>query len=253
VHPILIELGRFKIYSYGFMLALSFFVGVVIAGRRAEGKGISKEIVQDLSIILIILAVVGSRTLYIVTHRDNYRSIIDIIALWQGGATYYGGILLAIAGAVVYLRKKKIPFFRMADICSPSIALGIFFTRIGCFMSGCCFGRPTECPLGITFPADSPAGQIFPGGAVHPTQLYSSLYGIAIFVLLVLMERRRSYDGFVFSLFCIFYGAARFLVDFFRYYDSSAMLTQSMTVNQGISIAVAVLGAIMLAILSRRR
>ena len=253
MHPILIELGPFKIYSYGFMLALSFLAGILLAGRRAEKRGISKEAVQDLSIILIILAVVGSRTLYILTHRDNYKSIIDIIALWQGGATYYGGILLAIAGAVAYLRKRKISFFRMADICVPSIALGIFLTRLGCFLSGCCFGLPTSCPLGISFPADSPAGYLFPGSAVHPTQLYSSFYGIVIFVLLLLMERKRAFDGFAFALFCIFYGVARFIVDFFRYYESSARLAEAVTVNQGISIAVVVWGILLLVVLSRRR
>jgi phosphatidylglycerol:prolipoprotein diacylglycerol transferase len=252
LHPILIELGRFRIYSYGFMLALSFFLGVVLAGKRAEKRGISNEIIQDLSIILIILAVLGSRTLYIVTHRDHYRSIIDIIALWQGGATYYGGLLLAIGGAVVFLRRKRIPFFRMADVCAPSIALGIALTRIGCFMSGCCFGLPTGCPLGVSFPANSPAGFLFPGSAVHPTQLYSSFYGLVMFAALILVERKRSFDGFVFALLCILYGVARFVVDFFRYYEDSAMLTGSITVNQGISIAVALLGVLLLVVLPRK-
>ena len=253
MHPILIELGRLKIYSYGFMLALSFFVGVLIAGRRAEKRGTAKEIVPDLSILLIVLAVVGSRTLYIVTHRDHYRSIIDIIALWQGGATYYGGILLALAGAAIYLKRKKISFFLVADICSPSIALGVFLTRVGCFLSGCCFGRPTDCPLGVAFPVDSPAGHVFPGSAVHPTQLYSSLYGLVIFVALILMERKWSFRGSTFSLFCILYGTARFAVDFFRFYEQSAMLAGSMTVNQVMSMAMVLFGVVMLAILPKDR
>jgi len=252
LHPILIELGPLKIYSYGFMLALSFFVGIMLAGRRAEKRGISREIVQDLSIILIILAVVGSRTLYIITHRNHYHSIIDIIALWQGGATYYGGLVLTILGALLYLKRKGVSFLKMADICAPSIALGVFLTRIGCFLSGCCFGSPTECPLGVSFPHDSPAGFLFPGSAVHPAQLYSSFYGIAIFVILILFDRRRFYDGFLFALLCILYGAARFTVDFFRYYDESAMMTASLTVNQGISVALALFGLILLVILPRR-
>ncbi len=95
MHPILIEIGRFRIYSYGFMLAFSFFIGIWIAGRRAEKRGVPKEIIQDLSIILILLAVIGSRMLYIVTHRDHYHNLLDIIALWEGGATYYGGLALA--------------------------------------------------------------------------------------------------------------------------------------------------------------
>lgn len=253
MHPILIELGPLKIYSYGFMLALSFFGGIVLAGRRAERRGVSKEIIQDLSIILIILAVVGSRTLYIVTHRDHYHSIIDIVALWEGGATYYGGLLLALAGAFVYLRRKGLSFLKIADICAPSIALGIFFTRIGCFLSGCCFGSPTECPLGVVFPPDSPAGYNFPGSAVHPAQLYSSFYGIVIFVVLLLFERRRYRDGALFALLCLLYGGARFTVDFFRYYDGSAMMTESLTVNQVMSIVLALLGLVLLAFLRRRR
>ncbi len=252
MHPILIELGPFKIYSYGFMLALSFLVGILLAGRRAEKRGISREIVQDLSIILIILAVVGSRTLYIITHRDHYHSIIDIIALWEGGATYYGGLVLALAGALVYLKKKGVSFLRMADICAPSIALGIFLTRIGCFMSGCCFGSPTECPLGMAFPPDSPAGFLYPGSTIHPTQLYSSFYGIVIFTVLMLFDRKRFHDGFIFALLCLLYGAARFIVDFFRYYDESAMMTDSLTVNQGISLVLALFGVILIVVLPRR-
>ncbi len=252
MHPILIELGPFKIYSYGFMLALSFLVGIVLAGRRAEKRGVSREIVQDLSIILIILSVVGSRTLYIVTHRDHYHSLVDIIALWEGGATYYGGLVFALAGALLYLRRKGVPFLRMADICAPSIALGIFLTRIGCFLSGCCFGSPTECPLAVTFPPDSPAGFLYPGSAVHPAQLYSSFYGIVIFVVLILFDRKRLRDGFIFALLCLLYGAARFTVDFFRYYDESAMMTGSLTVNQGISVALALFGVVLIVILQRR-
>ena len=115
MHPILIEIGPLKIYSYGFMLALSFFVGIVLAGRRAERRGVPREVIQDLSIVLIILAVVGSRMLYIITHRDHYHSIVDIIALWEGGATYYGGLVLALIGALVYLKRKGLGFLKVAD------------------------------------------------------------------------------------------------------------------------------------------
>ena len=252
MHPILIEIGRFRIYSYGFMLALSFFIGILYAGRRAERNGVAKEAVQDLSIILILLAVLGSRTLYILTHRDHYHNLLDIIALWEGGATYYGGLLLAVIGAGVYLKRKKISFFKVADICSPPTAFGIVFTRIGCFLSGCCFGSPTSCPLGVVFPADSPAGHNFGGMEIHPTQLYSSLYGLVILVALLLVERRKSFDGFTFAFLCIFYGAARFTVDFFRYYEESALMG-GLTYNQVISIGLAALGIALLLILPRRR
>jgi phosphatidylglycerol:prolipoprotein diacylglycerol transferase len=233
------------------MLAFSFFVGIWYAGRRSEKRGVPKEIIQDLSIILILLAVIGSRTLYILTHRDHYRNLLDIIALWEGGATYYGGLVLSIIGAGIYLKRKKIGFLKVADICSPPIALGIVFTRIGCFLSGCCFGSPTACRLGVVFPDESPAGYVFSGEAIHPAQLYSSLYGIVILAALLILERRRSFDGFTFAFLCIFYGAARFTVDFYRYYEEAAVMG-GLTYNQIISIGLSALGFILLFYLPRR-
>jgi phosphatidylglycerol:prolipoprotein diacylglycerol transferase len=248
MHPILIDFGLIKIYSYGFMLALSFLAGILIAAKRARGRGVDPEIIYDLSIIIVLGAVIGSRGLYILTHRDHFRSIVDIVAIWQGGATYYGGLLLAVAGAAVFLRRKKIPFFKVADITAPSIAAGVFITRIGCFLSGCCFGNPTGCPTGVVFPPGSPAGHFHPETAIHPTQLYSALYGLAIFILLMLIDRRRMFDGFLFSWLCILYGIARFTIDFFRHYDDAALVGGGFTNNQVISILLILFGAVYIAV-----
>ena len=246
MHPILIDLGRLKLYSYGFMLALSFLIGIVLAARRAGRRGIDPEIIYDLSIILVLGAVLGSRGLYILTHRDNFTSLLDIVAIWQGGATYYGGLLLAVAGAIVYLRIKKISFFRVTDICAPSVAAGVFVTRWGCFLSGCCFGNPTSCPTGIVFPAGSPAGHHHPDIPIHPTQIYSSLYGLVIFLILILLDRKERFDGFLFAWLCILYGIARFIVDFFRFYEDSAIVAGGLTNNQVISILLVLFGGIYL-------
>ena len=251
MYPVLVRLGKFAIYSYGFMLALSFLIGILFAAKRAEKRGVGKEVIYDLSIILIILAVLGSRILYILTHRDHYHSLLDIIALWQGGATYYGGLVLAIVGAVAYLRVKRLSFFLIADICSPSIALGIVFTRIGCFLSGCCFGAPTESVFGTVFPPSSPAGYTFAHTAIHPTQLYSSFYGIVIFIALLLIEKKKSFNGFTFVFLCIGYGVARFIVDFFRYYEESAMMEGTLSTSQIISLGLIVAGVVMLIVLPR--
>jgi len=253
LHPVLIELGKLRIYSYGFMLALSFFIGILLADRRARSRGVRPEILYDLSIVLILAAVIGSRGLYIITHRDHYNGFLDIVALWQGGATYYGGLILALAGALVFLGLRRISFFRVADICAPSIALGVFITRVGCFLSGCCFGKPTGCSLGIVFPPDSPAGYTFSGIHIHPTQLYSSFYGLLIFLLLLAIDRRSSFTGFTFSFLCIFYGIARFTVDFFRYYENSATIAGSVTVSQLLSLALTAAGIVLLVVLPRLR
>jgi phosphatidylglycerol:prolipoprotein diacylglycerol transferase len=253
VHPILIELGKLKIYSYGFMLAVSFFVGILIAGRRAEKQGVQKETIYDLSIVLILAAVIGSRTLYIITHREHYHGILDIIALWQGGATYYGGLGLAVIGAAVYLRKKGVSFFKVADICAPSIALGVFITRLGCFLSGCCFGLPTDSRFGMVFPLDCPAGHMYSGVPIHPTQLYSSFAGLIIFIVLIFISRRKRFVGQTFGFLCILYGAARFSIDFYRYYEEyTRFFSAYLTVSQIMSIFLMLCGFLILAVMPRR-
>ncbi|MDD3643707.1 MAG: prolipoprotein diacylglyceryl transferase, partial [Candidatus Krumholzibacteria bacterium] len=90
MHPVLIRLGALRIYSYGFMLALSFLVGILLASRRARRRGIDPDMIYDLSIVLVLAAVIGSRGLYILTHREHFHGLLDVVALWQGGATYYG-------------------------------------------------------------------------------------------------------------------------------------------------------------------
>ncbi len=252
MHPILIEIGNFRIYSYGFMLALSFFLGILLAARRAKQRGFDPDLIYDLSIILIISAVVGSRGLYILTHRDHFRNFVDMIALWQGGATLYGGLILAVAGAFVYLRRKNLPFLKVADICALSVASGEFFTRIGCFLSGCCFGNPTQCALGLVYPAGSPAGNTHPGLHIHPTQIYMSFYGLLIFLILVLLEKRKRYDGFLFGALLVLYGTARFIVDRFRYYEDFARVFGNLIDNQLISIAL-VAGGLVLIVAGWRR
>jgi phosphatidylglycerol:prolipoprotein diacylglycerol transferase len=251
MHPILIEFGKLKIYSYGFMLALSFFVGIQFAGRRAGKRNVKRETIYDLSIVLILTAVLGSRGLYILTHRDHFHSILDIIALWQGGATYYGGLILALTGAIVFLRRARVSFFTVADICAPSIALGIFLTRIGCFLSGCCFGEPTQGPLGVVFPTGCPAGYTYPGTAIHPAQLYASLYGLVIFFLLLAVEKKKYFEGYTFGSLCILYGIARFGIDFVRYYEKSATLGDVLTVNQVLSLSLVVAGLCLFLVLPR--
>jgi phosphatidylglycerol:prolipoprotein diacylglycerol transferase len=254
VHPILIEIGRLKIYSYGLMLALSFWIGILIAAKRAERRGVKQEHIYDLSIVLILAAVIGSRMLYILTHRDDYHSILDIFALWQGGATFYGGFILALAGAIVFVRKKGLSFFRVADICAPSIALGFFFTRIGCFLSGCCFGKPTDLPFGVVFPAHSPAGYYCPGTPLHPTQLYDALYGLAMAGVLLLLDRKRPFTGFTFGFLCILYGVGRYCIDFLRYYEDSARIGRAMTVSQLTSLFLVAAGiAVLVSLWARSR
>lgn len=256
MHPVLIELGRLQVRSYGFMLAVSFLLGIWLAGRRAKRRGIDPQKILDLSVIIILAAVVGSRLLYVVFHLEQYRNPLDVFALWQGGATFYGGFLLAVGASYWWLQRNNLSFLAVADVIAPSIALGLVFTRVGCLLSGCCYGKPTDGPLGLVFPPDSPAGIAAAAialetardrVALHPAQAYSSLKGLVIFAVLMLMQPKLTKRGSTFGLLLVLYGVGRFVVDFYRMYENSAFVLLGLTFNQVISVALVATGIVLLA------
>ena len=251
MHSVVLQLGPVAIRGYGLMLAVSFLVGIYLAVWRAKKAGIGPERIMSLALYVLVSSVVGARLLYVVFHWDEYAaqpwSIVSPFQEGQmvgiGGLVFYGGTILAILVGIWYLRRHGMPTWRVADAVAPSIALGIFFTRIGCFLNGCCFGTPSRLPWAMMFPPESPAGSVFPGITIHPAQLYSSLYGLAIFGILLGAERFKTFDGYTFWLFLMLYAVARFFVDFVRYYEPSMSLFERFSVNQLISVALFVLAA----------
>ena len=256
MHPVLLKLGWFSVYSFGFMLALSFLLGIYVSGRRAKRYGVAPEHILDLSVYVILSGVVGSRLLYVAFHIDEYRNFIDVFALWQGGATLYGGFLLAILVGYIFSRKRNLGFLVLGDIISAALALGIALTRVGCFLSGCCYGKQTALPWGVTFPPGSPAGayerelalaERAPAVALHPSQLYDSFLALATFTLLLALRGRLARkNGMAFGLMLFCYGISRFIVDFTRYYETNMMVTGSINFNQLLSAAFVIAGAYLL-------
>lgn len=225
---------------------------------RAKKQGIDPNKIIDLSVVVVISAIFGARFLYVIFHLEEFKGHwLDTINPFQSsgqigiaGLTMLGGFIGAVVFGLLYLKIKKLPMLKIADIIAPAIGIGIFITRIGCFLNGCCYGVPTEAPWGMVFPQDSPAGFAFPNQAIHPAQLYSSLYGLIILGALLFLERYKKFDGFLLYVFFILYGISRFTVDIFRYYEDSMVLLQmgefSISVNQGISILMILFGIILI-------
>ena len=257
------RIGPLEIRSYGVMLAVAFAAGAYFALWRARKFGVPREVVGNLVAWIMVSGVLGARLFYAAFHWGEFRGHPwDVVNPFQGGRigiaglTLYGGLLLAVVVGILYLREKKVQIWKVADVVAPSIGLGIFFTRIGCFLNGCCFGRPAEVPWAVAFPPESPAGYVFPGIRLHPTQLYSSLYGLGIFGLLLLAERFRRWDGFTFWLFAMLYAVARFCVDFVRYYEEGMQVHLGgvvLSVNQVVSVGLFLVGLGMQIYLRSRR
>jgi len=216
---------------------------------KAQALGISRETVSDLGLLILAAAVIGSRLFYVITHGAEYVSRpLSALAVWDGGLTFYGGVLLALPASWLYVRAKGLPYWKLADLAAPAFALGLALGRIGCFLSGCCFGKPSDLPWAVRFPPHSFAGYVF-DCPIHPTQLYESAFGLVSFLLLLFLSRRRHFPGSLMCLFIFLYGGWRFMIDQWRYYETTQFWAWGLTNNQWISLMLSVTAAIAGAIL----
>ncbi|MDD5736771.1 MAG: prolipoprotein diacylglyceryl transferase [Candidatus Omnitrophica bacterium] len=233
MHPVLFEIGTFKVYSYGAALAIAFLLATSLARRKAASEGMDGDKVLDLCIVLIISGIAGARLLFVLLNIDAFTARpADIFKLWEGGLVWYGGLISAAAGALVFMKANRMPALKTADIVAPYIALGQAIGRIGCFLNGCCYGKHTDLPIGVSFPGIE--------GRVIPTQIIESG---AMFVIFFVLSRRRPSGGRTFILYLLLYSCFRFLNEFLRG-DNPAFFA-GLTVSQVISVAIFALAALL--------
>ena|SRR3989338_2275338 len=206
-----------RVPSYGLMLAVAFSVGYFEALRRCLREKENPRHIEYLFLILIASAVIGSRLFHVIFEDPIYyfNHPIEIFSIWKGGYTFYGGLLIGILGIYVYTRVTRVNFLRFADILAPSVLLGLFLGRIGCFLAGCCWGRPTDRAWGVVFsnPLSFASDHV---RAVHPTQLYESGAALFLFALCWRVFQKKRFDGQIFFMGLIGYSLARFVIEFFR-------------------------------------
>ncbi len=232
MYPEILSIGRFTVRSWGLFAAIAFAFGLFFGMRRAPKFNIDKDIVPDMLLVILISSMLGSRLFYVVFHLDEFKGrwLATINPFGQSGSfglaglSMMGGVVLAIVSAYLYARIKRIDFLNLGDALSPAFLAGAGITRIGCFLNGCCFGRPTDGLLGVVFPAKSPAGMVFKGTHLHPTQLYASILGFAFFGLVLYLQRFGRFKGYTLSLVLGLYALDRLFVDLFRYYEENQVL-----------------------------
>ena len=241
MHPILVTLpifGGIKIYTYGLLVASAFVVGILWTAREAKQGGLSREIVFDLAFYAILSALVGARILYVITEWHRYAAHpLDVLKLWEGGLIFYGGLIGAIVGSTVYIRRKSLPFFRTADLFMPGLALGHAIGRLGCLAAGCCHGREAfDVSWAIQFP-NTPSSLAPAGIPLYPTQLMESAVSLLVFLVLVGLRKRRRFEGGLLLTYLVLYGLARILLEPFRGEEAkSFVISHWLSTSQFISI-----------------
>ncbi len=167
MHPILFEIPftHLTVKSYGLMMVIGFLSAVFLIRRLSRNITPDPQMITNAALYSLIAGVVGARLFYVIHYFENFRTdLLSVFAIWEGGLEVLGGVLLAIAVIVVYMHYHKLAIRKYLDILAIGLMLALAFGRIGCFLNGCCFGRPTNLPWGIRFPYGSHAyhSQVFP-------------------------------------------------------------------------------------------
>ncbi len=238
MRPILFHLFGLPIYAYGATLAVAFLVGAKLGSRRARQRGIDDEHVYGIAMWCFFASLIGARALHVlIEDRTLLGRPTEWFKFWDGGLVFYGGFIGAIIASIAYVRLKKISFWQIADVIAPSIALGHGFVRVGCFLNGCCHGKPVS--WGVVFPTVDKLPR-------HPTQLYEAVAGVVIFGLLLLYEKRvQKRPGELIMLYIAIYGITRFLIEIIRD-DERGGFFLKLAISQWIGIGALLAGVIMI-------
>lgn len=221
MHPILIDLGFIELPTYGVLLAVGLVLGLWTAKLRAQKAGLPPEKVVDFGVWVVLGGLLGGKVLLVVTDPSYLASFQGLLSLLRAGGVFYGGLLGALLSAVVLVRRWRLPFWPLADSLAPSVALGHFFGRLGCFFAGCCYGASCHAPWAVVF-SDPKAAAISGtplGVPLHPTQLYEAAFNLANYAFLAWLFRKSvpgRLGGQVLGFYLVNYGVARFVIEFFR-------------------------------------
>lgn len=222
MHPILFKIGSFELASYGLMTALGYAAAAGYLVRRIKAIQLDKDTFWNLIFIAFIGALAGSKLLYIIVSWPMLgdtlaQKLTHIIKDFRYGFVFFGGMIVSVAGLIVYMKKKKLPILKTADFLIVGLPLGHALGRIGCFLAGCCYGRPTDSIFGVVF--THPHSLVPPelrGIPLHPTQLYESVCNLLLFWWLHQAYKKKHRPGAILIRYIIGYAAMRFLIEFFR-------------------------------------
>jgi phosphatidylglycerol:prolipoprotein diacylglycerol transferase len=243
IDPVIFQIGPFAIRWY----ALAYVAGLIIGWRlmmrfaRSESSNISAKQVDDFLIWATLGVILGGRLGYVLFYKPDYyfSNLTEIFVIWQGGMSFHGGFLGVVLATILYCRFQKIVILEFGDLLATVVPVGLFFGRIANFINGELYGRTTDVPWGVIFPA---------GGELprHPSQLYEALLEGAVLFAILLFFRKTRYaekPGFIMGLFFAGYAVARSIVEFFRQPDAYlGFLFGGLTMGQLLSLPMLIIG-----------
>ncbi|MFH1469499.1 MAG: prolipoprotein diacylglyceryl transferase [Pseudomonadota bacterium] len=266
--------GSFPLHTWGLMITLAFLAAAGVTQTRAKAAGIDADKLPGLYLVAFVCGLAGARLLHFTMAEPErfFHDPLVFFRVWEGGFAFYGGVLLAVVGCFTYALLLKMPVWKLADLTSPAIMLGLALGRIGCFSAGCCHGAVRALPAGAVnlLPDGFSGGRLwafgqapflltepFHGVGINhqpllPTQLWASAAALCLFLLLAWRWRNRRYDGQVFAWLLLTYPLVRSTIEHFRGDTIRGLDWLGLfTTSQLVSIPVFVAGLVL--VLVRRR
>jgi phosphatidylglycerol:prolipoprotein diacylglycerol transferase len=221
MHPTLAQAGPVTIYTYGVLVTVGAILGLWYARRQAVRAGLPPRAIWKLGIYVIFGALIVSKLWLVFTDWGYYAANpgdVFSLTMFQSAGTFYGGLLGALLTIFLCVRFQNLPLLPVLDISATALPLSHAIGRLGCFAAGCCFGKPTALPWGVTF-TDETAAKLAGTPlhlSLHPTQLYEAAAEFLNFLLLMWIGTRQKFPGQTLATYFILYGFERGLIEFFR-------------------------------------
>jgi len=244
--PVAIQIGPLAVRWYGLMYLVAFgFLWWLGRIRIARGLSpITREQFDDLIFLGVLGTILGGRLGYVLFYKPGYylSHPLEIFAIWQGGMAFHGGMLGVLVAAGYYAWRHKVDWWRLMDCVAPCVPTGLAAGRLGNFINGELWGRPTDLPWGMVFRG---AGDV----ARHPSQLYQfALEGVLLFVLLWWYASKPRARGAVSAMFLLGYGLFRFVAEFAREPDDFlGLLALGLSMGQWLSLPMIAAGIVLYA------
>lgn len=246
IDRVAIHIGSIQIYWYGIIIGAGVFLGLWLAMRESERRGLDKDLFVDLLIYAVPISIISARIYYVIFEWSYYKDHLgDIYKIWNGGIAIHGALIGAVITTIVFARSRNISFWKMADIAAPSLILGQAIGRWGNFINQEAFGGEVSRQFleSLMLP-DFIIDQMYIQGAYHhPTFLYESLWNFAGFGLLLLLRRVNLRQGEMFLTYVIWYSIGRFFIEGLR--TDSLMLFGDLRMAQIMSLTLIIVGIIM--------
>lgn len=232
MYPTLVRFGDFEVTTFGALVALGALTGLWIFHRELLRSGLPATGV-DAALIGVLGGLVGAKIIWAIEFRHDAPFLSLLLS--RGGLSWFGGFIGGVGAGLWSLHRRRIPIVPALAAAAPALAIGHAIGRIGCFLVGDDYGRPTDLPWGVAFPRGLPPTSV----PVHPTQLYETAGLVVIVWILIRWRRAGTADAVVFGRYLMLAGALRFAIEFVRV---NAPVAGPLTLAQIFSLAIMVIG-----------